>query len=263
MKNTGNKLYNNDIIGTKLSRKTLRNDFLAINKNQDTTISIFDIDGTFNTDGILQSSKPSVMLSIKPKYCELIARGKKTIDTPFKCYIYCTKEKYIGRFLHTSDKNGCLLFWLNENDCTIFRYPENTSYTAYTCNSKVIGEFVCDKIDEIHIPTELVYEKEVTGFSERTLNILNQSCLSYDEIIKYSGFTFDNYNAQKEYMYGWHISDLVVYDELKELNEFKKYNRECWYADLGLAKRDCPECQNEECFLTHPPQSYCYVEEIK
>lgn len=69
MKNTGNKLYNNDIIGTKLSRKTLRNDFLTINKNQDTTISIFDIDGTFNTDGILQSSKPSVMFSIKPKYC--------------------------------------------------------------------------------------------------------------------------------------------------------------------------------------------------
>lgn len=44
----------------------------------------------------------SVMISIKPKYCELIASGKKTvevrktrpkIETPFKCYIYCTKEK--------------------------------------------------------------------------------------------------------------------------------------------------------------------------
>lgn len=39
----------------------------------------------------------SALISIKPKYCELIANGKKTIEvrktkpkleTPFKCYIY-------------------------------------------------------------------------------------------------------------------------------------------------------------------------------
>ena len=40
----------------------------------------------------------SILLSIKPKYVELIASGEKTIEvrksrpkleTPFKCYIYC------------------------------------------------------------------------------------------------------------------------------------------------------------------------------
>lgn len=45
----------------------------------------------------------SILMSILPKWCELIASGKKTIevrktrpkiDTPFKCYIYCTKEFY-------------------------------------------------------------------------------------------------------------------------------------------------------------------------
>ena len=44
----------------------------------------------------------AVLISIKPKWCELIASGKKTVevrktnpklDTPFKCYIYCTKAK--------------------------------------------------------------------------------------------------------------------------------------------------------------------------
>ena len=44
----------------------------------------------------------SVLISIKPKWCELIASGKKTIevrmtrpkqDTPFPCYIYETKAK--------------------------------------------------------------------------------------------------------------------------------------------------------------------------
>lgn len=42
----------------------------------------------------------SVLISIKPKWVEKIANGKKTmikpltrpsIKTPFKCYIYCTK----------------------------------------------------------------------------------------------------------------------------------------------------------------------------
>lgn len=41
----------------------------------------------------------AIMLSIQPKWCELIASGKKTIEvrktasklkTPFKCYIYKT-----------------------------------------------------------------------------------------------------------------------------------------------------------------------------
>ena len=45
----------------------------------------------------------SVMLSIRPKWCEKIANGEKTIEvrktkpnleTPFKCYIYCTLPKY-------------------------------------------------------------------------------------------------------------------------------------------------------------------------
>ena len=43
----------------------------------------------------------SIMLSIQPKFYELIANGKKTVEvrktkpkaeTPFKCYIYCTKS---------------------------------------------------------------------------------------------------------------------------------------------------------------------------
>ena len=43
----------------------------------------------------------AVMLSIRPKWCEKIASGEKTIevrktrpklDTPFKVYIYCTQS---------------------------------------------------------------------------------------------------------------------------------------------------------------------------
>lgn len=63
-----------------------------------------------------------------------------------------------------------------------------------------------------------------------------------------------------KWLYGWHISDLKIYDKPRELREFKKSNRDCFYADLGLAKRDCPDCKNSGCFLERPPQSWCYVE---
>lgn len=48
----------------------------------------------------------AVMLSIRPKWCEKIINGDKTIEvrktrpkleTPFKCYIYCTKAEVVTR----------------------------------------------------------------------------------------------------------------------------------------------------------------------
>ena len=44
----------------------------------------------------------AVLISIRPEWCEKIINGQKTIevrktrpkmDTPFKCYIYCTKPE--------------------------------------------------------------------------------------------------------------------------------------------------------------------------
>lgn len=189
----------------------------------------------------------AVMLSIKPKYCELIASGKKTIEvrktrpkleTPFKCYIYCTKPK-----------NNAEVLWTGAN-CVIGKMSDQS-------NGKAIGKFVCDKIDKIHIPTELIYEKEVTGFNERTLNILNQSCLSYDEIVNYSGCTLNNYDPRKDWLFAWHISGLVIYDKPKELSEFYKHDNTYDNA-FGWVFEDRPK----KVPIKRPPQSWCYVEEV-
>ena len=81
----------------------------------------------------------AVLISIKPKYCELIASGKKTvevrktrpkIDAPFKCYIYCTKGK--TPFLMPTYSSGKL----DESD--IWEVG----------NGKVIGEFICTEITD-------------------------------------------------------------------------------------------------------------------
>nr|DAZ83022.1 MAG TPA: hypothetical protein [Caudoviricetes sp.] len=80
----------------------------------------------------------SVMLSIRPKWCEKIVSGEKTIEvrktkpkleTPFKCYIYCTNSgvatgmwgkhgKVVGEFTCNTVTNlfSNSRFWLNEDD---------------------------------------------------------------------------------------------------------------------------------------------------
>lgn len=180
-----------------------------------------------------------ILISIKPKWCELIVNGEKTIEvrktkpkleTPFKCYIYQTFD---GR-TNTVD--------ILENNL-----------------GKVIGEFTCDKITSFSFDTYYNtltqrhggYNVSLEEFSEQEL--YSKSCLSFADIYKYIG---------EHYGYAWHISNLRVYNEPKELSEFKKINRECWYADLGLAKRDCSKCKDENCLVSRPPQSWCYVESI-
>lgn len=163
----------------------------------------------------------AVLISIKPKWCELIAGGKKTVEvrktrpkleTPFKCYIYRTLPKY-GDW---NDKDG-----------------------------KVIGEFVCDKTRAFQ-----VFENGTVQdfFFEK----LKYSCLSYDEIAEYIG--------KNRVGYSWHISNLIIYDKPKELSEF---SIDCkGGCDIPyLYAPPCERCKKNK--LTRPPQSWCYVEELK
>lgn len=201
-----------------------------------------------------------VLISIRPEWCERIANGEKTVevrktkpklDTPFKCYIYCTKSELLTKS-HYSSKIYV---------ATSKKYQKSLERNGnITLSGKVIGEFVCDEITRI---VRCGYDKERIELNivDENLTIkkldegfLSRCQLSYSDIEKY---------ANGGDVYGWHISDLKIYDKPKELSEFKKINRECWYADLGFAKRDCQKCKNESCFINRPPQSWCYVEEEK
>lgn len=188
----------------------------------------------------------AVLISIQPKWCELIANGVKTIEvrksrpkleTPFKCYIYCTMPKgendlglCLDKGIDGSRKKVGLVYKRNYEAANQMNMP--------ILSGKVIGEFVCD-----------AFITDKTFGHDALFNAA--ACMSDAEIAAYF--------VNKE-MYGWHISNIVIYDKPKELSEFRKINRNCWYADLGLAKRDCPDCKNADCFLLRPPQSWFYVE---
>lgn len=185
----------------------------------------------------------SVLISIRPKWVEKIASGKKTIEvrksrpkieTPFKCYIYCTKE---------SKKR-----YLDHRFNTAIRVISHHSEMG-----KVIGEFVCDKIEEFH-EYELSPSKKFYEFEKARLDLfLKESCLSYNEVCDYR----KNLPYYKP-LYGWHISDLKIYDKPKELSEFKTGCKGCKERDTYHCKFYC----YGERPITRPPQSWQYVEEL-
>ena len=137
----------------------------------------------------------SVLISIKPKWCELIVKGEKTvevrktrpkIETPFKGYIYCTKN--------------------NDKDIYDVLYLHTTNGKLVKMNGKVVGEFVCDAI----FPISIEYSNTSSTIAQ---NEFPYTGMTDKEIIDYLG------NGKTGY--GCHISALKIYDEPKELSEFE------------------------------------------
>ncbi len=171
----------------------------------------------------------AVVLSIRPKWCEKIASGGKTIevrktrpklDTPFKCYIYCTQS---GVALGAWGKHG-----------------------------KVIGEFTCDRIDEYDDDTIFSFRHE--DYARWNDFGLDRACMHPED--------FQNY-ADGKWLYGWHISDLKIYDTPKELTEFHTWKKCKSCSKSGYESTAC--IYDENCMvpvaITKAPQSWCYVEE--
>lgn len=202
----------------------------------------------------------AVMLSIRPKWVEKIASGEKTIEVrktspkiepPFKCYIYCTS----GR----PDLNIPI-----SPERLMQDYLDTGSMKSLNCplgNGKVIGEFVCDRIYELETrsPGGSYYVK---GEDQPTTNdVARQSCLSLRDM-------HDYLHAQKGY--GWHISNLKIYDAPKKLGEFwrdcleySELSTNCWSCENVCGDGDETDCNTDgRLYLHRPPQSWCYVEAI-
>lgn len=173
----------------------------------------------------------AILMSIQPKWCELIASGKKTVEVrktapkeaPFKVFIYQTKKRWIYKLLPFLEK------W----------------------QTKVIGEFVCDGVTCIQAYYGNSGEKHLTNLFG--IDIKN-TCLSLHEI-------FDYIIGDKKDGTGWlyHITDLKIYDKPKELGEFKTIK-------CTNKRGSCSDCKTKpDCIkqITRPPQGWQYVEEIE
>ena len=157
---------------------------------------------------MIDKIQEAVMISLRPKWAALIATEKKNVEVrrtfpgmvflPFKLYLYCT----------------------NLNGCPLEEYVQIHAMTGGHIDDfigKVFGECTCDVIHDIDYSREEGY---TFGYHQ------GADCLKDGE--------FDNY-LKGGPGYGWHLTDLEIYDTPKKLSEFG---------------------------LTRPPQSWRYITEI-
>ena len=221
----------------------------------------------------------SVLISIQPKWCELIASGKKTVEvrktkpkleTPFKCYIYCTrntKRHALHLYINSGygrKEFGTIGHWRSGKDIVdVNPHLPAYRYNSYLAEGKVIGEFVCDKIYQ-YSTTQNCKGVDITD-EEMT----KASCLTKEDIEAYEFSAEAKENCiYKIGVYGWHISDLVIYEKPRVLSEFAAIEKTKCPAYLNgtcLTRRqnDVTRCENLDCpykKITRPPQSWCYVE---
>lgn len=182
----------------------------------------------------------SIMQSIRPKYCELIAQRRKTceirktapkIKPPFKVYIYMTQGK---PELLMIERDGDEWYGMVYHGPTKFiKQPEGGYGWAHGKRGKVIGEYICDELAPIR------FDKDGTPILHYAGPIKDWSaCITAEEARKYCG------NIEKKGLWAWHISEVVIYDRPKELKQFQ-------IPTTYPARR-----------MSGPPQSWCYVEEI-
>lgn len=214
----------------------------------------------------------AILKPVSPELCEKVISGECTLllsktrpklETPFKEYIYCTK----GKEVLVTNK---VVSWTGE----------------------VIGEFVCDRIDEYR--TEFYEDEEtyqeirevwldedydypVEDYKIITTNerenpndckLLKNACLTFNEVKKYVGYGDGKFCSL-------HISDLKIYDKPKELGENGDFKFPCVRGGEDFdSHRKCVGCKyarlwtgTKEIYcdrwVTRAPQSWCYVEELE
>lgn len=162
----------------------------------------------------------AVLISIRPEWVWKILSGEKTLEvrrtrpkleTPFKCYIYCTY-------------NGGHLANLKE-----------------FLNGKVVAEFVCDKITQLtHIGCSGVpgvwLAAMKNGYTIDDLFDFSGSCLPPAQIEKY----LDGGPGC-----AWHISTLKIYDVPKQLSEFTGLRR----TKFGYASNEVKRPPQSWCYV--------------
>ena len=197
----------------------------------------------------------AVLLSIRPRWCQKIVSGEKTIEvrksrpklqTPFKCYIYCTLQGMNNFF--RAELGGDVARWNREK--------------WGSRKGAVVGEFVCDRTDRLaRVGFDGSGEPAKYCICNSDMSvwpvdgICEEACLTQEELEKYLG----GYEG-----YGLHISGLKVYDTPKELSEFRKACAHDWYCDsCAMYWENNGTCGDESLRLKRPPQSWCYVEEVE
>ena len=200
----------------------------------------------------MQINNNCILISIQPKWTQLIGNGLKTIEVrknipklkpPFKCYIYCTKSLYEidNKYI---DGSG--------NDIIIrSRDLEKLNAWDQPCNGMVIGEFICNGFQYIETKSPCYIHSD----------ILDTSCLTANQIRDYANGA--------DMLYGWMIEDVKLYNKPKRISEFKQtkvirgYHKNKMKEDVNIDIDYLLHSKRLEVkHFERAPQSWCYCNEL-
>lgn len=180
----------------------------------------------------------AIMISIKPEWVAKILNGEKTIeirktmpkcDLPIDVYIYCTlnkenlvREELTNKFALTHIWNRKELIKRN-----------------WLLNGKVVAKFTLNKVEKFT-------NDDLWAKCFKTDELIAKSCVRFSQITAYSCASS---------IYAWHIDNLEIFDEPKELSEFSHWVKYQWETIVN----GC-EIKSVLAPLTKAPQNYCYIE---
>ena len=157
----------------------------------------------------------SVLASLKPYYYYLIGEGIKKIEV--------RKDMPKAR-----DWNKEVLFYMSKDVKSFDKIPKEFQGKYRKHFGKVGMQIVCDEVYE--------WKYDYCDGVDIDDDLILDTCLDREDI---------NIYAKGKTLYGWHISDLKIYDKPKELRNFFT-----------------PMEKRPSYMIERPPQSYMYVEEL-
>lgn len=174
----------------------------------------------------------AITLSINPKWGAKVLNGEKEYEgrktkphceLPIDVYVYITKGSPYLYYDWNKDIYGTTTLhdlqfgWSRVcSGASRVRAYQPLQEDKVNTNGHVLAKFTLDKVEEITLEEFVIDDFDTTKleFVTDTMNekeILKKTCLSLDDLSDYS-------NGKK--VYAWHISNLVIFDEPKELSEF-------------------------------------------
>lgn len=218
----------------------------------------------------------AIMKTIKPKTCAnvmnnkqsiLVIKNKKEAKAIQKLIV---EYGYADIYVHCSKDNKNYLYWdwwdppYVEEEWFVSSNPKIWSEDRKNINGwfngKVLFKFRCYEMEEI--PNYGLARRSETMMEE----LLKGSCLTMGELNKYA--PHKEYDDD-DYIYAIHINDLKIFDEPKELSEFRKSNTPSYeqtkpFAEI-FSKSYTQEEYKKQCerfgfVLIKAPKNFCYVE---
>lgn len=192
-----------------------------------------------------------ILASLKPYYYYLIGERKKTIEVRKSALKNLPQD---------------IVFYMSKDEKSFAKIPKEFQEKYRKHFGKVGIKVICDRIDEY----KYVYcDHPEIGYpvgydcGDNWYDIddedLQKACLTEEE--------FKRYGNGKP-LYGWHISNLKVYDKPKELSEFYRpcsYSGICYSCNRFRPNGTPNDEPNDFCDgeIIRPPQSYMWVKELK